>query len=950
MDISKLEKRNPALDIIRIVAAFTVLSVHFFLHNGFYYETVQGTSMYIMTLMRTLFSVCVPLFMILTGYLMCNKTLSRKYYKGISKTLVVFVIATLACMLFKTFHDGEEFSLIKFIFNTFDFTGANYSWYIEMYIGLFLIAPFLNLAYNKLDSQRKKQVLVFTFAVITILPSLLNIFNFESIAWWGDPKSNDTFQKIVPAWWTGVYPIAYYFVGCYLREYGMKIKTRTLIAVFLAAIVLFGSFNFYRSYGTTFKSGTYVYWYGFEPYVLSSFLFVLLTRIKTDKFSAKFKFALWKLSDLALGIYLISFIFDKLVYDVLNKTITPMQERLPFYFVAVPIVFILSTAASFIMNVLAQGIITLFHKIVNYIKFQKEHGSQKMWQDILFIALMACGIVFAIWKCFYGFGGSDEAFYLTIPDRLTIGDALITEEWHLSQLSSVLLIPFVSMYKLIVGSTEGIILAARFNYIIFHAVVASVIYLRLRNKGILSVVASFLFFIFTPYNIMALSYNTMGLDFVAVTGVLMGTNYKNKTLPTIIAGFTFAAAVLCSPYLAAAYVLYGICVILHYVLKKKNLKFVISEEIFGIKSFLKFTIGVAIPAVIFLAFALSRAGISDIINVLPNLMTDPEHPQLSLDYKMRLYYESIYKFHDNFKIAVISYFVMLFAMIIDKKRKVHRSLYLIISSALSIFTLILIVPTINTSSYNAVMFPMIFIGITSYILCDKKPRRLFVSLFVLGIIHSISLEMTSNQYFYVISMALASSNIASYIFLAQLLKEMKETEDNFDYKVLLKYSSIAIVVLTICIQGFLQFKAKAEHCFWESSMNTLTSEIPSGPAKGIMTNADNCNNYVQIYNDIASYKNYNQGNILLLTEKTWTYLDVDNLSYGTLSAWITEGNRVSLERLEEYYKINPEKVPDYIYILKNSKWDDMVVDNISNDWGYSVNETNISYKLEKSNN
>ena len=133
-------------------------------------------------------------------------------------------------------------------------------------------------------------------------------------------------------------------------------------------------------------------------------------------------------------------------------------------------------------------------------------------------------------------------------------------------------------------------------------------------------------------------------------------------------------------------------------------------------------------------------------------------------------------------------------------------------------------------------------------------------------------------------------------------------------------------------------------------MNTLTSEIPSGPAKGIMTNADNCNNYVQIYNDIASYKDYNQGNILLLTEKTWTYLDVDNLSYGTLSAWITEGNRVSLERLEEYYKINPEKVPDYIYILKNSKWDDMVVDNISNDWGYSVNETNISYKLEKSNN
>ena len=947
MDISRLEKRNPALDIIRIVAAFTVLSVHFFLHNGFYYETVQGVPMYIMSLMRTLFSVCVPLFMILTGFLMCNKTLSKKYYRGISKTLVIFVIATLACMLFKTFHDHEEFSLIKFVFNTFDFTGANYSWYIEMYIGLFLIAPFLNLAYHKLDSQRKKQVLVFTFAVIAILPSLFNIFNFESIAWWGDPTSSDTFQKIIPSWWTGVYPIAYYFVGCYLREYGMKIKTRTLIAVFLAALVLFGTFNFCRSYGTTFKSGVYLYWYGFEPYVLSSFLFVLLTRIKTEKLNTKVRFVLWKISDLALGIYLISFIFDKLVYDVLNKTITTMQDRLPFYFITVPLVFILSAAASLIMNILADGIIVLFHNIVDYVKQQKKQGTQKMWQDIMFIALMACGIVFAIWKSFYGFGGGDEAFYLTIPDRLSMGDALITEEWHLSQLSGFLLVPFVSIYKLIVGSTDGIILAARFNYIIFHTVVTSVIYLRLRNKGILSVVASFLFFIFTPYNIMALSYNSMGLDFIALTGVLMGTNCKNKALPALVSGLTFAAAVLCSPYLAVTYILFGICVILHYVLKKKNLKFVISEEIFSIKSFLMFTAGAAILAVIFLAFLLSRASVADIINVLPNLLTDPEHPQLSLSYRISLYFKSIYNFNENFKFAVITYFVMLFAMIVDKKRKLHRSLYLIISAAITIFTLILIVPNITSSSYNAVMFPMIFIGITSYILCDRKPRRLFASLFVLGIIHSVALEMSSNQYFYVISMALASSNIASFIFLAQLLKEMKETEDNFDYKILLKYSALAIVVLTIGIQGFLQLKSKAEHCFWESKIEQLTAEIPLGPAKGIMTTESNCNSYIEVYTDIANYNNYNDGNILFLSEKTWTYLAVDKLSYGTLSAWITEGNTVSLERLEKYYKINPEKVPDYIYILKNSKWESSVVETISKDWGYSITETNMSYKLDK---
>ena len=44
----KQKGRDSLLDIIRIVAVATVLSVHFFLHNGFYSQTVQGKPMYIM--------------------------------------------------------------------------------------------------------------------------------------------------------------------------------------------------------------------------------------------------------------------------------------------------------------------------------------------------------------------------------------------------------------------------------------------------------------------------------------------------------------------------------------------------------------------------------------------------------------------------------------------------------------------------------------------------------------------------------------------------------------------------------------------------------------------------------------------------------------------------------------------------------------------------------------
>lgn len=318
MDIRKLESRNTALDIIRIVAVFTVLSVHFFLHNGFYGQTVQGVEMYIMVMMRTLFTVCVPLFLLLTGYLMSKKTLSKKYYFGIVKTLLVYVLASLACMIFKAVHDNEPLTLKSFILGTLDFTGANYSWYVEMYIGLFLLIPFLNLAYNKLKNKRQKQVLVLTLIILTVLPSVLNIFNFETLQWWGDPTTSDTYSALVPDWWTGIYPITYYFTGCYIREYGIRLKTPTLLVLFLAALVIFGSFNFYRSYGTYFKTGAYLGWQGIESYALTTMLFLLLSRIKTDNFNIGVRFVLYKLSDLAFGIYLLSFIFDSLVYPVLN--------------------------------------------------------------------------------------------------------------------------------------------------------------------------------------------------------------------------------------------------------------------------------------------------------------------------------------------------------------------------------------------------------------------------------------------------------------------------------------------------------------------------------------------------------------------------------------------------------------------------------------------------------
>lgn len=310
MNLEKLQNRNPAMDILRIVAVLCVISIHFFYHTGYYSTTADNVPMYFATVLRTLFSVCVPLFMILSGFLLCNKTLKKGYYSGIRKTIIVYILVAIACIIYKSCNGSYTLTPLTFFTGIFDFSGANYSWYIEMYIGLFLIIPFLNIIYKNLDSRKQKNILLITLIAITILPSLFNAFKFDSYEWWANPAADTDTQKLMPSWWVGIYPITYYFTGCYIREYGTKIKNVFLIIALVIAIFGFGTFNFYRCYGSTFTTANYVYWYGIEPYVMSVLIFLIISKLKLENINVKAKFVLWKISDLVLGTYLVSFIFD----------------------------------------------------------------------------------------------------------------------------------------------------------------------------------------------------------------------------------------------------------------------------------------------------------------------------------------------------------------------------------------------------------------------------------------------------------------------------------------------------------------------------------------------------------------------------------------------------------------------------------------------------------------
>lgn len=325
-------KRNINLDVIRCVAILSVISVHFFKWNGFYNRPVLGERMYCMTIMRNAFMICVPLFIILSGYLMSKKELSKKYYCGIVRILKIYIFSSILIYLFDKFYLKIN---IEWWRRLFQGTSVNiaYAWYVQMYIGLFLLIPFLNLIYNGLKNKKEKIVLISTLLLCTMLPTMFNID-----------------YVIVPSWWKNIYPITYYYIGAYLREYNPKIKIWKNIVILLITIIVFGSFGYYRSYGVKLEWAGYNDWGGIQNVVNSVLVFILLLHINFEKIPVIMKKMIVKISELSFGMYLVSYMFDNIVYPKLNNYISDMPRRMEWIVVTVPIVFLSSMILSRIMN------------------------------------------------------------------------------------------------------------------------------------------------------------------------------------------------------------------------------------------------------------------------------------------------------------------------------------------------------------------------------------------------------------------------------------------------------------------------------------------------------------------------------------------------------------------------------------------------------------------------
>ena len=168
-------QRDIGLDLTRILAFLAVPSVHFFLNSTYYDTAIVGPRMALMTVMRTAFMVCVPLYMLLSGYLSAEKhiPLTRPgllgYYKKLLPIFLTYALSTGVILLYRALWLGEEQTILSAVKNLLSF--QQYSWYMNMYFGLLLLTPFLNALWQSLATPAARRALLAVLLVLTVLPA-----------------------------------------------------------------------------------------------------------------------------------------------------------------------------------------------------------------------------------------------------------------------------------------------------------------------------------------------------------------------------------------------------------------------------------------------------------------------------------------------------------------------------------------------------------------------------------------------------------------------------------------------------------------------------------------------------------------------------------------------------------------------------------------------------------
>lgn len=538
-------------------------------------------------------------------------------------------------------------------------------------------------------------------------------------------------------------------------------------------------------------------------------------------------------------------------------------------------------------------------------------------QNLWFLAgLLGIGLILFL-RCFYSVNTTDEAYYIGTVYRLWFGDGMLCDEWNpTQQMCSFWLYPFYVLFRLILGSNEGMILAFRLLYIVFQLFISGYLYGKLKKFGYISILPIFFYLLSTAFNINSLSYNTMANSALAALLVTLGMMEKPDWKNGIWCGIFASIVVMGNPYAVFAYILYGIaCVAVTLIFKKLKKDVPVALQ-FG--TFFKMSLTAAGVLVVFLIFTFWHATLERIMNNLPYIVGDQEHVQ-RWNVKISDYFRY---FREHYFGAVLVPLVVSGSALFDKKRVEHGALYMILN-VLAILPYMIYHGLISDYvPVNLVTVPICFLGLPAFVVSKKPLRKVFYIWYLPAMVYPFIVQITSNTGPLAVSAGFVTAGAASVLLAAAWAGEQEGS--------LLKNVVHGVILLQLIMMLFLRIT----YVWADAPLSELTTKVERGAAKGLYTTELTAGYYEEMYDDIDALNMTEEDGFLVVGSEPLLYLYADRqvASYSTWQVYTNE------TRLYRYYEIHSGegRFPSVVYCAEADEtiFDSILVEKLLLPMGY----------------
>ena len=541
----------------------------------------------------------------------------------------------------------------------------------------------------------------------------------------------------------------------------------------------------------------------------------------------------------------------------------------------------------------------------------------------MLILFLISGLLLCI-RSRYGYSFNDEPFIVSLAQRLSYGDALIVDEWNTAQNFGAVLLPLYQLYVAITGSTEGILLAFRLVYSVLWTLTCVAVYMTLSPKFSGAIICYFYLLLFSPLDQMTLSYTSVALMGCILISCLFVYHLEVRAFRFgwFTAAYTALAviAVLSQPYLAAGYVGLSVYFAVAHLVKKTE-----SSRFFFRVTLVSCLAAAATAGVYVYLFVLSKHTLAEVLLNVENMFTGTKYAGSTVFDSVLSYLQAIVT---HYRANLIALAVSVCMICIPSVRRSPRGKLLLFLGNAAVFALVLMKQFLDREQFlfNTQVGPMVFLGIAAYLLLDDKEkyRKLFWIFAAAGVVYSFCGHLASDTGIFAITMGLMIWGVAGIVCIAELYrKQLDEAAASAGGTVWRRTAAIAVAAVFVVQLGFQAF-LKIDRHYWDESIIYTRTSVACGAARGIKTTRQRAEEHKVKYSILVdllenvSREQKEKIRFVSLIPDPVQYLDAD-LPVGAFSTWtFADSDEKLTERLNRYYSVNPDNVPNVIFYTEGS--------------------------------